>query len=143
MKLKLISVTCVLLFLFTASAFSAVTGKITGVITDAANQQPLVGVNVAVQGTSWGAITDAEGRYMILNVPVGSYVLSMSAVGYTTVEVSNVEVHSDLATYQSQELTTAVTDLGTVISVTAEAPLVVRDKTTSVNIVKAEESLKE
>lgn len=139
MKLKLFSITCILLFLLTGAVFSAVTGKITGVITDAANEQPLVGVTVSVQGTSWGAITDTDGRYIILNLPVNAYVITISAVGYSTLEVSNVEVHGDLATYQSHALTSAVTELGTVISVTAEAPLVVRDKTTSITIVKAEQ----
>ncbi len=106
MKLKLLSISCILLLLLSGAAFSAVTGKITGVITDGANQQPLVGVTIGIQGTSWGAITDADGRYIILNIPVGTYVLNISAVGYSTVEVSNVGVHSDLATYQSLEMTT-------------------------------------
>lgn len=139
MKLKLLGVTCILMLLLTGSVFSAVTGKITGVISDAANQQPLVGVTVAVQGTNWGAITDVDGRYTILNVPVGTYVLNISAVGYNSIEVTDVDVHSDLATYQSHAMAASVTELSTTITVKAENPLIVKDKTTSVNIVKAEE----
>ncbi len=139
MKLKLFSVICILLLLMAASVFSATTGKITGVITDAKNQQPLVGVSVAVQGTSMGAITDVDGRYIILNVPVGTYIVKISAVGYQSVEVSSVDVHADLATYQNQGLSSKVTDLDKTISVVAEDPMIIKDKTTTISIVKAEE----
>lgn len=139
MKLKLFSVICILLLFSAASIFSAITGKVTGVITDADNQQPLVGVSVAIQGTSLGAITDVDGRYNILNVPVGTFTLKISTVGYQVVEVLQVNVHADLATYQNQGLSSKVTDIGQTISVTAEAPMVIKDKTTTINIVKSEE----
>ncbi len=139
MKLKLLCITCTLLLLLTGSVYSAVVGKITGVLTDAANQQPLVGVTVSVQGTTWGAISDVDGRYSILNVPVGTYTLVMSAVGYATVEISNVMVHAELAAYQNHAMTAETTELGTVIEVRAEEKLVVRDKTTSVNVIGQEE----
>ena len=139
MKLKLFSVTCTLLLLLSASVFSAVTGKITGVITDVDNQQPLVGVTVAVQGTNWGAVTDVDGRYSIQNIPVGTYNLNISAVGYQSVEVTGIDVHADLATYQSHGMSSKVTELGTTISVVAENPLIIKDKTTTVSIVQAEE----
>lgn len=139
MKLKLLCITCTLLFLLTGSVFSAVVGKITGVVTDAETQQPLVGVTVSVQGTTWGAITDADGRYSILNVPVGDYTIVMTAVGYATVEVSNVIVHADLAAYQNRAMTPEAAELGTVITVRAEEKLVVRDKTTSVNVIRSDE----
>ncbi|UCD63446.1 MAG: TonB-dependent receptor [Candidatus Zixiibacteriota bacterium] len=139
MKLKLLCVTCTLVLLLTGTVFSAVVGKITGVITDAETQQPIVGVTVAVQGTNWGAITDVDGRYNILNVPVSTYTLVISAVGYATVEISNVDVHADLASYQNQALSPEAAELGTVIQVTAEAPLVVQDKTAAINIIKQEE----
>ena len=112
MKLKLFSFTCILLLLLTGSAISAPIGKITGVVTDAETSQPIIGVTVAVQGTTWGAITDQDGRYTILNVPVGTYTLVLSAVGYAKVEVSNISVHADLATYHNQAMTPEATDLG-------------------------------
>ena len=122
-----------------ASVFSATTGKITGVLTDAENQQPLVGVTVTVQGTSMGAITDVDGRYTILNVPVGTYSVKFSAIGYQSVEVSQIDVHADLATYQNQMLSSSVTDLDKTINVVADNPMIIRDKTTAINIVKSEE----
>ena len=139
MKLKLLLIPGILLLFLTGTVFGAVTGKITGTITDAANGQPLVGVTIAVQGTNWGAVTDPDGRYSIINVPVGTYTIVLSAVGYAKLEISNVEVHADLATYESHTMTSQVQELGTTIKVISETPLVIKDKTTSVNIVSKQE----
>ncbi|MEW6051705.1 MAG: TonB-dependent receptor [Candidatus Zixiibacteriota bacterium] len=132
-----LSVACVLPGL----VLGATVGKITGVVTDAQTKEPLVGVSVQVVGTNMGAVSDAEGGYTILNVPVGTYTLKMSLVGYAEVQISNVEVSADLASYQNQELSSRVTDIGKTIQVTAERPLVVKDKTTTINIVKRDELL--
>ncbi|MDH4158057.1 MAG: TonB-dependent receptor [candidate division Zixibacteria bacterium] len=141
MRFKFLTLIGVLSVLLASTAFGAVTGKITGQITDVETKEALIGVTVSVMGTNLGAITDLDGNYIILNVPVGDYVLSISAVGYATLEVSNVHVSADLATYQNHELSSRATDLGTTISVRAEAPLVIKDKTTTVDIVQRDELL--
>ena len=139
MKLKFVSFALALFCLVATSAFAATVGEITGTVTDAENGEPIVGVTVSVQGTSLGAITDVSGKYTILNVPVGTYTIVFSAVGYAKVEVSNVQVSLDLSTYQDASLTSKATELDKTIRVTAEQPLVVKDKTTSVNIIKREQ----
>jgi outer membrane receptor protein involved in Fe transport len=111
------------------------------VITDAQTGEPVVGVTVMVMGTSLGASTDAEGRYSILNVPVGTYTLQISSVGYASIEVSNVAVSADLTTYQSHAMSSEATDIGTTIQVVAEAPMVIPDKVSSVQITKSDEIL--
>jgi outer membrane receptor protein involved in Fe transport len=141
MNRKVFAVTLALLcFAAVGVVWGATTGKITGVVTDLQSKEPLVGV-VSVVGTNLGAITDQDGKYTIINVPVGTYTLKMTAVGYASLEVSNVRVSADLATYQDQELSSKATDLGKTIEVTAEIPLVIKDKTTTVDIVSREELL--
>src|SRR2546421_5881373 len=56
------------------------TGTIRGHVTDAANQQPLSGVTVAVG--SRAALTQADGRYLITGVPVGTDSLRTRMMGY-------------------------------------------------------------
>ena len=141
MKRNLGLVVLLLLFWVATSSWAAVTGKITGVMTDAQTEKPIVGVTISVEGTSLGAITDADGRYTILNVPVNTYVLKISSVGYSTLEVANVAVSADLATYQSHSLTPTTTELSETIRVTAETPLVIKDKVASINIIKRDEIL--
>ena len=49
------------------------TGRITGVVRAAETQRPLSGAQVFIQGTRIGALTNTEGRYTIIGVPVGTH----------------------------------------------------------------------
>jgi len=60
-------------------------GTITGQVTDQAGN-PLAGAQVFVQGTNIGALTDAEGRYRLANVPAGEATLRVQRIGFGTGE---------------------------------------------------------
>lgn len=140
MKPKLLVLTLVLFCVGVSYVWAATTGAISGAITDTETNEPVIGATVLVVGTNLGASTDRDGRYSILNVPAGvSYTLRISSVGYATLEVSNVDVSADLATYQDQSLSSKATDIGTTIRVVAETPMVIPDRVTSVQIIKAAE----
>lgn len=74
------------------------TGKITGRVTDAKDKQALIGATVRVDGTNLGAITNENGEYTILNVDVGSYVVTASYIGYDNQSIPDVKVSADLTT---------------------------------------------
>ena len=57
-------ITCLILFQF---IFAGTTGKISGKVVDE-NNQPLIGCNIVVKGTSLGAATDIKGENFILNI---------------------------------------------------------------------------
>jgi outer membrane receptor protein involved in Fe transport len=141
MKPKTLLAVLLLLCVGATIAWGATTGAISGMVTDAQTGEAVVGVTVMVVGTSLGASTDAEGRYTIINVPVGTYTLQFSSVGYGTVEVSNVAVSADLTTYQSRTLSSQATDIGTTIRVVSETPMVIPDKVSSIQITKSEDIL--
>jgi len=84
------------LFLFGGKAYSQ-TGKIAGVVTDSSDN-PLPGVNVLIVGEETGVATGEEGRFNLLNVPVGVYTLRFSFVGYQTKRIQGVEVNNNLTT---------------------------------------------
>jgi TonB-linked SusC/RagA family outer membrane protein len=59
---------------------------ITGTVVDEASGEPLIGVNVVVEGTTMGVITDANGKFSIeVNSP--DAVLVVSYIGYVTSKV--------------------------------------------------------
>jgi len=72
----------VVLTLLTPALARAQTGVVAGVVTsDAA--RPVYRVQVTVQGTTLGAVTDTAGRYRITNVPAGAQVVRAASLGYT------------------------------------------------------------
>jgi TonB-dependent receptor len=70
------------------SAFSAESGKIKGKITDSSTGETLPGATVILKGTSIGAATDIEGKFLIAQVPLGKLTLLVSYVGYKSKEIT-------------------------------------------------------
>lgn len=68
------------------SAIIAQQQKVTGTVVDSKTNEPLVGVNVAVEGTTVGAITDVSGNYSVV-LPGSAKTLVFTYIGYTTVKV--------------------------------------------------------
>ena len=89
--LVLMSVSLFALVTAAAPAAAQETGRVTGVVRAAETQRPLSGAQVYIQGTRIGALTSAEGRYLITNVPVGTHEVRVTLLGYsesaTTVSV--------------------------------------------------------
>src|SRR4051812_44250145 len=58
--------------------------QVTGRIVDQGSGQPMAAVQVSIQGTGVGALTQQTGRYLLLNVPVGQHTLTAQRIGYKT-----------------------------------------------------------
>lgn len=108
----------------------AQTGKVTGVVTDQATGQPLEGVQVFLQGTGYGTITNANGRFFLISVPPATYTVAARRIGYATAERSNVIVQIDVTREVNFALTTS-TVLTTVRTTAEAAPLIPPDQTGS------------
>ncbi len=136
---KFVLAVVALCLLLTASlAMAGTTGKITGIVTDRDTGAPIPGAAVTAMGTVLGALTDQDGRYFILSVPVGSYVVKAQLVGYGPVETANVRVSVDLTTTVDMQLASQAVEVGT-IRVQAERPIVIPDQTSSLRIVDREQ----
>lgn len=122
-------------------AFAGITGKIVGVIKDKETGERLIGVNVIVLGTTLGASSDLNGEFLINNVPVGTYTVQSSYVGYQTVRVEKVRVSADLTTTVNFDLSAQAIEIGAVI-VVAERPLVERELTATTRIATSAEIAK-
>lgn len=77
-----------------------------GTVTDAADNTPVPGVNVVVQGTSKGTATDGDGKFRIELAP-GENTLAFSFIGYKT---STVDVTTQTNVSVSLEADTQTLD---------------------------------
>ncbi len=119
-----LSLVCVLVF--TLNTFAQETGKIQGTVEDAETGQPLPGVNVYLVGTELGAATDAEGRYFIINIPVGTYDITASMIGYAQLTKTDVLVQIDRTSNVNFSLTTSAIE-GEQVTVVAERDILHRN----------------
>ncbi len=67
------------------SASAQQTATITGQVTDAASGAGLSAVQVYLAGTGTGTLSNASGRYLLLNVPVGTFTIQVERIGYRSV----------------------------------------------------------
>ncbi len=74
------------ILLFSGIQFSlfAQSGTISGTVLDQGTGESVIGANVVIEGTTKGAPTDIDGKFIISNVEPGSHNLTISFVGYTT-----------------------------------------------------------
>lgn len=109
--------------LLASIAFAGITGKIAGRVIDKETGEPLPAVNVIIEGTTLGAATDANGDYFVVNVPVGTYTVVASMVGYKEARVTNVKVSADMTTRTNFKLSLTVLKTKT-IEVKATRPII-------------------
>ena len=71
-----------------ASVLMAVaqTSRITGIVVDETGE-PVIGASVLVDGTNRGAVTNIDGEFTIENVPTSASTITVSYVGYQSVQV--------------------------------------------------------
>lgn len=128
-----------LLLLFSiSSVFAGVTGKIMGRIIDANTGEILPGVNVVITGTSMGGAANTSGQYFVINVPVGTYSLTATMIGYKPVTKTGVQVIQDFTTTIHFELSQTVIKVEGVV-VVAKRPMVKKDVTSTTHFVTSEE----
>ncbi|MCK9210135.1 MAG: TonB-dependent receptor [Ignavibacteriaceae bacterium] len=106
-------------------------GKIAGKVTDEKTGESLIGVNILIEGTGQGAATDTNGEYIIVNVQPKTYNVLAKCIGYSNTVTRNVRVNAGLTTKLDFQITQADVNLGQEVVVTAKAPLVVKDMTST------------
>jgi outer membrane receptor protein involved in Fe transport len=114
------------------------TGKLVGKATDLQTGEPLVGANIIIEGTNLGAATNANGDYLILNVPPGTYTVKGRYIGYREVNYENIKVSVNLTTELNFELPSEAYQTQTV-NIIAPKPLINKNTTNDVSIVRKED----
>ena len=97
-------------------ALSQTTGKISGIIVEEDSKEPLPGANIYLVNTSYGTASDANGRFTIINIPPGKYILKADMIGYKSVQMDNLVISVNRTTSLDIEMYQTVIE-GEVVTV--------------------------
>ncbi|MBK7979860.1 MAG: TonB-dependent receptor [Ignavibacteriae bacterium] len=128
----------ILFILFSSVMYAGTTGKLSGKIVDKETGESVIGANILLEGTFFGAAADIEGDYYINNIPPGKYTVVVSAVGYHKTRIENVAVRIDLTTKVDVSLVSESIKIDEIV-VQAEAPLITKDLTSTSAIVTSDD----
>ena len=128
----------ILLTLFAFSFTFSQTGRISGKVIDMQTGEPLIGANILIVGTSFGAASDVNGEYLITSITAGEYNVRASYIGYQDVTVNNLKVTSGLTTRLDFDLQSTGFSTSEVVIV-SQRPLIEKTSTNAVRIVGAED----
>lgn len=104
------------LFIFLLTSFCAMaqTGTLTGKVLESDTNESLAFTDVVVKDTDKGVITDFEGNYTI-KLPVGTYTIRFSFLGFDTKEITNVLIGADQVIHLDVVLQAAGISFDTVV----------------------------
>jgi outer membrane receptor protein involved in Fe transport len=136
--IQLLCIIVMFLSTLTVTGFAQTSGKISGTVTTAATGEPLVGLNITIEKTTMGTITDDNGEYSIINVPPGTYRLRASMLGYEPMVIQDLVVSVNRTTIADFKLKEGVIEEKEVV-VTVERIQQKRDQTSSIRNVTSEQ----
>ncbi len=119
-RLPLATLVALTICLTSQSASAAANGTVEGVVRDTQTGEPLPGANLLLVGTGLGASTTPDGKYIIRNVPPGSYTIRATYIGYKTVSLS-IQVTEQKPSVTQDFKLVAVALEGETVVVTAQA----------------------
>jgi outer membrane receptor protein involved in Fe transport len=113
-------------------------GSIYGVVKDSTGAV-LEGVTLKIKGSYLGALSDAEGKYEILNVPPGEYTVEVSYIGYRTIEYTGIKVKANEKRQLNVTMSGTSFTVDQEIIVIGERPLLDIEQTSSSHIISSED----
>src|SRR5436190_972212 len=128
------------LFLGALNAVAGTTGKLHGTVTSD-KKEPLVGVNVRIEGLRLGVMTDEKGEFVLIGVPAGTYMVHANLLGYAGFTAGNVTITPDFTTELPIVLKTEAVQMEEV-HVEAERPLLQKDATGSTRFISGQDIAK-
>ncbi|MEA2077821.1 MAG: TonB-dependent receptor [Candidatus Marinimicrobia bacterium] len=129
---------CMITALSISFIFAGTTGKISGRVIDQVTGDALPGCNIMLEGTVYGAASDLDGNYYILNIPPGIYNLRFMMMGYGQLKITDVEVQVDFTTNIDATLSIEVMK-GEEVTVVAQRAMIQKDLTSTTSVVGAKE----
>jgi hypothetical protein len=107
-------------FLISNYIFAQSAGSISGKVIDSNTGESIIGANLILENTNFGAATDIDGNYEIRNIPAGKYSLLVSFLSYSKTRIDNIEIISNKVTLINISLKPEAIELGEEVLVLGE-----------------------
>ena len=92
------------------------TQTVRGQVCDVASGEPMIGVTITVEnGTTMGVVSDADGNFVINNVPVGRHSVRATYIGYEPVLLKEQMVSSGKELVLTLRMRESISELGEVV----------------------------
>jgi len=137
-KVLLLSLITVFFLIPSHQTFAQSTGKIMGKVIDASLNEGIPFASVVIDGTTLGGSADADGNYVILNVPPGKYNVTASYISFQKVTVKGISVNVGFTTTLNIKLSPGEVTLDAVIVQGERNPLIKQDLTNPVVAITSE-----
>ncbi len=93
-------------------------GTLKGKVVNSATKEPLIGVNVILDGAALGAATGTDGFFVVENVPAGSYKVTFMYMGFSNLVKTDVQVNPGRISFINAEMKETIVE-GEEVTVTA------------------------
>ena len=90
-------------------------GNLEGSVRDQNTKMSLIGVNIYNSDKGIGTTTDEKGKFVFKNIPVGTYTIQFSYLGYDKVTVTDVIIRPNRTTYLNVEMNASSVELENVV----------------------------
>ncbi|MBK9097083.1 MAG: TonB-dependent receptor [bacterium] len=114
MKYQFLTIIILLISAITTFA-QELTGSMYGKVIDKTSNEPLIGANIIILGTDLGAATNAQGEFVINNIPPNTYQVRASVIGYNSVTKTDISVMPGRPAIVNFELTVTTIELEGVV----------------------------
>ena len=104
-------------FFVAATTYADQQGKINGFIQNESGE-PVAGIHVRLEGTTFSAVTNEEGRFEFRNLPGGNYTFLASGIGYEA-RKENIVIREGEVTVLRYKLNSGTNELSEVLISTA------------------------
>lgn len=129
-----------LLFVFVVPAIGWAQSSISGIVSDGSGTLP--GATVVLDSAKYGTSTDLNGKFQLINIPAGSYTLTISFIGYQdysqTITVGTTPLSLGTITLNAGEFLNEVVVEGTMRNSEAKAINMIKVSNTIVTVVAAD-----
>ena len=98
--------TYILFILSISFSFAGTDGTIRGRVISDTDAQPLPGVQIFIPNEGLGTVSDLDGNFLLLNVPIGTHEVNVVMIGYKIIK-AQLMVSMDKTTWYNISLETA------------------------------------